>query len=57
MLGATFHITRVLCDSGFYTIDFIKYLEHKGFTYIIAVSISHAIQQMTLGFAPGLYMT
>ena len=45
VLGYDFRITRVLCDSGFYKIDFTEYLEHKGFSYIISVPISHTIQR------------
>lgn len=48
VLGDTFSITRVLCDSGFYEIDFIKYLESNGFIYIIAVPISPTIQREIL---------
>jgi hypothetical protein len=43
-LGETFGVLRVLCDSGFYLIEFILHLETKGFKYIIAVPISHTIQ-------------
>ena len=44
-LGREFHVTRVLCDSGFYEIEFIKYLEGKHFSYIISVPISQTIQR------------
>jgi len=37
-------IHYVLCDSGFYRIDFIEYLEHKGYSYILAVPITPSIQ-------------
>jgi len=37
VLADTFKITRVLCDSGFYEIAFIEYLESQSFTYIISV--------------------
>ena len=47
-LGREFHVTRVLCDSGFYEIEFIKYLEGKHFSYIISVPISHTIQREIL---------
>jgi hypothetical protein len=47
-LGASFHITRVLCDSGFYTIEFIEHLELNRLTYIISVPISHTIQREIL---------
>ena len=43
-LGEKFAVLRVLCDSGFYLIGFIKHLEIKGFKYIIAVPISQTIQ-------------
>ena len=49
VLGDTFRITRVLCDSGFYEIAFIEYLESKGFTYIISAPISPTIQREILG--------
>jgi len=45
VLGDSFHVTRVLCDSGFYEIGFIGYLESNRFTYIISVPISHTIQR------------
>jgi len=48
LLGEDFGVNRVLCDSGFYLIDFIEYLEHKGFSYIIAVPISQPIQREIL---------
>jgi len=48
VLGANFHINRVLCDSGFYEINFIEYLEHKRLSYIIAVPISPTIQREIL---------
>jgi len=47
-LGANFHINRVLCDSGFYEIGFIEYLESNRFTYIISVPISPTIQREIL---------
>jgi len=40
-----FTITRVLCDSGFYEIDFIEYLEGESFSYIIAAPVSPTIQR------------
>jgi hypothetical protein len=43
-LGRDFQVTRVLCDSGFYEIAFIEYLEDNRFSYIISVPISHTIQ-------------
>jgi hypothetical protein len=42
-LGPTFRVRRVLCDSGFYDIDFIKHLE-KDFSYIIAVRMIENLQ-------------
>ncbi len=48
-LGSEFRIKRALCDSGFYLIDFIEYLETEGHLYIIAVPISQAIQREILG--------
>ena len=48
VLGKEFHLTRVLCDSGFYEIGFIEYLESNRFTYIISVPISPAIQRELL---------
>ena len=47
-LGSEFRVRRVLCDSGFYLIEFIEYLESEGNSYIIAVPISHAIQREIL---------
>jgi len=40
-------IRRVLCDSGFYDIDFIKHLESK-YTYIIAVRIIEVLQSKSI---------
>ena len=48
VLGDTFRITRVLCDSGFYEIAFIEDLESNRFPYIISVPISHTIQREIL---------
>ena len=47
-LGKDFQVTRVLCDSGFYEIGFIEYLEDNRFSYIISVPISHTIQREIL---------
>lgn len=44
-LGGDFLIRYVLCDSGFYRIEFIEYLEKKGYSYIFAVPITHPIQR------------
>jgi len=48
VLGASFRINRVLCDSGFYAIEFIEYLESSSLAYIISVPISHTIQREIL---------
>lgn len=48
-LGKDFSVKRVLCDSGFYLIEFMKYLEAEEYSYIIAVPISQAIQREILG--------
>ena len=48
VLGDSFHLTRILCDSGFYEIEFIEYLESNRFTYIISVPISPTIQREIL---------
>jgi hypothetical protein len=48
VLGDSFHVTRVLCDSGFYEVAFIEYLESNRFTYIISVPISPTIQREIL---------
>ena len=45
MLDESFKVSRVLCDSGFYLIEFITCLEEKGLSYIISVPISRIIQQ------------
>ena len=39
-----FSVKRVLCDSGFYDIEFMKYLENRKFTYIIAVRVIEVLQ-------------
>lgn len=44
-LGDAFTIDYVLCDSGFYRIDFIQYLENKGYLYVLAVPITVPIQR------------
>ena len=44
-LGDTYRVRRVLCDSGFYRIDFIEYLENKGISYILSVPIIAPIQR------------
>ena len=47
-LGKTFRIRRVLCDSGFYDIDFIKHLESNHYSYIIAVRVMTILQHKTM---------
>jgi len=50
-LGETFRVKRVLCDSGFYDIEFIKYLESwrdVPYRYIIAVRIMEVLQHKAL---------
>lgn len=44
-LGAKFKTTRVICDSGFYLIDFIKHLESACYSYIIAALMSQILQR------------
>ena len=44
-LGTGFSIRRVLCDSGFYLIDFIRHLENEGYLYVIAVPLFPIIQE------------
>ena len=48
-LGNNFSIDHVLCDSGFYLIDFIEHLESEEYKYIIAVPILRVIQHKILG--------
>lgn len=42
---AQFSIKRILCDSGFYHIDFIEYLEANRYSYIIAAPMIQLLQQ------------
>ena len=44
-LGSAFRVKRVLCDSGFYGIDFIQYLEGESYFYIMAVPMWPVLQQ------------
>ena len=44
-LGRPFEVVRVLCDSGFYLIEFLEHLERRGYSYIIAVPITPPIQR------------
>ncbi len=48
-LGKDFRVNRVLCDSGFYLIEFIEYLESEEYSYIIAVPITQVVQREILG--------
>jgi len=45
-LGEQFRVRRVLCDSGFYEVEFIKHLEREGFRYIIAAPMMGILQWM-----------
>ncbi len=50
-LGESFKVKRVLCDSGFYDIEFIKHLESSKdvpYRYIIAVRIMEVLQYKAL---------
>jgi len=44
-LSGVFQVGRVLCDSGFYRVEFLNYLENKGYSYSIATPITPVIQQ------------
>ncbi|MCD6162535.1 MAG: transposase, partial [candidate division Zixibacteria bacterium] len=44
-LGDNFRVRRVLCDSGFYNIDFINYLESESYRYIMGVPIWQIFQR------------
>ena len=44
-MGRQFEVLRVLCDSGFYRIEFIEYLENRGYCYILSVPITPPIQR------------
>lgn len=44
-LGPSFRLKRVLCDSGFYQIEFITHLESNTFSYIIAAPIFPILQR------------
>ena len=43
-LGEGFRVRRVLCDSGFYDVRFIEYLESGGHSYIIAAPMLTILQ-------------
>ena len=49
MLGKGFRVKGALCDSGFYHIEFIEYLEERGFHYIVAVPIWEIFQREIMG--------
>lgn len=49
MLGKDFRVKGVLCDSGFYLIKFIEYLEKMGFCYTIAVPMWEIFQREIMG--------
>ena len=44
-LGESFRVKTVLCDSGFYQIEFIEHLEKEAYPYIIAVRIHEILQR------------
>jgi len=44
-LGAAFRVIRVVCDCGFYNIEFIKHLDKEGCLYIIAAPIFPILQR------------
>jgi hypothetical protein len=44
-LGRHFEVQHVLCDSGFYRIEFIEYLENRRYCYILSVPITQPIQR------------
>lgn len=44
-LGKNFSVKRVLCDSGFYLVEFIQYLESNSYTYIVSVTMMPIIQE------------
>lgn len=47
-LGSNFIVQRVLGDSGYYKIEFIKHLEEHGYVYIISVPICPILQRTIL---------
>jgi hypothetical protein len=59
-LAEGFRVIRVVCDSGFYNIEFIKHLEKEGYLYIIAAPISAILQRAIMAVkdwkpvAPGI---
>jgi len=44
-LGRDFMVKKVLCDAGFYRVEFIEHLEGNGYSYIIAAPIVSVLQQ------------
>jgi hypothetical protein len=44
-LGRPFEVVRVLCDSGFYLIEFLEHLERRCYSYIVAAPITPPIQR------------
>jgi hypothetical protein len=44
-LGIGFRVRRVLCDSGFYEIDFLRLLEGAGYRYIIVAPAMEILQK------------
>jgi hypothetical protein len=44
-LSPMFKVKRVLCDAGFYLIDFIKHLESEHYIYVIAARLCPIIQK------------
>jgi hypothetical protein len=44
-LGKGFSIRKVLCDAGFYRLEFIEHLEANEYSYIIAASLAPILQQ------------
>ena len=59
-LGEGFRVKRVVCDSGFYDIEFIEHLEKEGYFYIIAAPICRILQRAIMAVkcwksvAPGI---
>jgi hypothetical protein len=47
-LSETFRVRWVLCDSGFYLLEFLRFLEAFCFRYIIAVRLSRPLQRELL---------
>jgi hypothetical protein len=44
-LGTDFTVKRILCDTGYYLVEFITHLETNGYSYIIAVPIIEQLQK------------